>query len=389
MGLNKEVQMKKTLIFLITLVLSLNIAVPPLHAQKEETIKVGVFNGFGASEGCITDTMEALKIDPAIIPVEISASDILSGHLEEIDVLVFAGGSGSRQKSNLGDLAGQKVMEFVRKNGKGVVGICAGAYLLSDTPDYACLHLFPVQATDIEHDARGNGIIAFSVNKKGLEIFPELKNFKKCYVHYYEGPLCIPAKHNPKPYNELAVIISDVHLKEGAPAGMTPGKPLFLNATVGKSRIFLSVGHPETTPGMRWTVPRMVRWTVKKELVPYPADVVRPDIYTKEILFDKKLREQETDLFNTLRYGDSKAKINALKQLVDLHSWTARYWFPGLLRDKDPEVRLAAAKALADIEYTSAIDDLKIVTTLEKDKHYKKELSKYLDRLTRMVTRTN
>jgi HEAT repeats/Biotin-protein ligase, N terminal len=360
---------------------SLTAAFPP----GQKTLTVGVFNGYGASIGCVIDTIEAIKIDPRFHPVQVSANDILNDGLDKIDVLVFAGGSGSRQTGNLGHLAAEKVRQFVRSKGKGIVGICAGAYLLSDTPDYACLNLCPIEAIDRDHDARGNGIISFTINQKGLDIFPELKKSKTHFVHYYEGPLSVPAKDNPQPFTELAHIVSDVHLKEGAPSGMTPGKPLFLHSKAGKGKIFLSVGHPETTPGMRWMIPRMVGWVVGLKPIQYPDIVVRPHIYSKEILFDKDLRKVESDLFQLLLYGDPDTKIASMQKLVDIHSWSARMWIPGLLRDKHPQVRTAAAKALADIEYTAVIPELKTIAKLEKDPKYKKELAKALELLEKMI----
>lgn len=372
------------MITLVTVILCFVFLTLPLSAG-EKTLNVGVFNGFGASAGCVTDTVEAVKIDPGMKVFQVSANDILKGKLDELDVLVFPGGSGSRQTGNLGHMAIEKVRHFLRKQGKGVVGICAGAYLLSDTPNYACLNLFPVEAIDRDHDARGNGIIKCSMNEKGLEIFPELKKHKTHYLHYYEGPLCIPVKNAPSSFIVLGDLISDVHHKEGAPAGMTPGKPSFMTANAGKGKVFLSVAHPETTPGMRWMVPRMVRWVAGMKPVAYSSLVVRPQLYTKEILFGKELRKKQSKLFQALLYGNRKEKIAALQTLVDIHSWSARQWFPGLLRDKDPKVRTAAAKALADIEYTAIIDDLQTITDLEKDPATKKQLNSYLNQLKNMV----
>jgi hypothetical protein len=378
--------MKNIIITRIIAILFLVYLCLPLSAG-EKTLNVGVFNGFGASGGCIIDAVEAVKIDPAMKVIQVSANDILRGKLDELDVLVFPGGSGSRQTGNLGHLAIEKVRDFVRKEGKGIVGICAGAYLLSDTPDYACLNLFPVEAIDRDNDARGNGIIKCGINEKGLEIFPELKNYDSHYLHYYEGPLCIRVKKAPSSFTLLGKMISDVHHKEGVPAGMTPGKPSFMIADVGKGKVFLSVAHPETTPGMRWMVPRMVRWVADMEPVAYSSLVVRPGLYTKEILFGKELRDKQSRLFQTLLYGNQKEKIAALQTLVDIHSWSARQWFPGLLRDKDPKVRIAAAKALTDIEYTAIIDDLQTITDLEKDPDTKKQLNAYLKQLKNMVHR--
>ena len=51
----------------------------------------------------------------------------------------------------------ERIRNFIR-SGKGAVGICAGAYLFTDTPGYACMHINGGKAIDIEHDNRGHGI---------------------------------------------------------------------------------------------------------------------------------------------------------------------------------------------------------------------------------------
>jgi hypothetical protein len=65
-------------------------------------IRVGVFNGSGASPECVVETYEALRIDREIRPSYVSAADISLGRLKDLDVVVFPGGSGSREYNSLG-----------------------------------------------------------------------------------------------------------------------------------------------------------------------------------------------------------------------------------------------------------------------------------------------
>ena len=65
-------------------------------------IRVGVFNGEGASAVCVIETMEALKIDREISPVTVSGKDIMDGKLNDLDALIFPGGSGSKEFNSLG-----------------------------------------------------------------------------------------------------------------------------------------------------------------------------------------------------------------------------------------------------------------------------------------------
>jgi hypothetical protein len=359
----------------------------PPQPDVAEPIRTGVFTGNGASAGCVTDTMESLRIDAGIAPLTISAADIVAGGLEEIDVLVIPGGGGSRQVGNLGDMGVAMVTDFVLEDGKGIVGICAGAYALSDTPDYACLHLCPMQAIDMEHDERGHGIVGFALNEAGEDMFPELSGLATAYLHYYEGPLLVPVSGKQPTCEVLGTIESDVALQNDAPTGVTPGKPMFVRCTAGRGRVFLSVAHPETTPGMRWIVPRMARWVAGKESVSYSRAVARPEFYDREILFDQALRQEERKLLQTLLYGSSDDKIRAIERLVAIRTWQGRLWVPGLLRDDDPEVRLAAARALVELEATQTIGDIRAAISTTEDLEVVAGLQASLRALEAMVGR--
>jgi peptidoglycan/xylan/chitin deacetylase (PgdA/CDA1 family) len=329
-------------------------------------LRVGVFLGNGASGASGENAMEALRIDLDIAPRRITANEIALGGLDDLDVLVFPGGSGSRQVNDLGAMGVASVREFIRTAGKGAVGLCAGAYLLTDTPDYACLRLCPLSAVDRDHDERGHGIVAMEMNSVGLEVFPELKGMEKSFLYYYEGPLMIPAASGG-PYEVLGTFTSDVHLENGAPAGLMPGKPVLARAEAGKGRVFLCACHPEATPGMRWMVPRMVRWAARREAIPYSQAVVRPKISDHEIPFDEALRKEESDLFQDLLYGTDEKKAQAIRRLVDIRSWDGPRWVAGCLRSDDAPMRREAAKALAEWEATWVFADVTTALKSEKD----------------------
>ncbi|MCK5074925.1 MAG: biofilm PGA synthesis protein PgaB, partial [Calditrichia bacterium] len=214
----------KNIILIPFLLILISSCQKQVKTGSEKFIKVAVFKGFGASPKCISDAVESLKIDSAITPIIITADNILNNGLKNIDVLLFAGGSGSKQMSNMGNLVVKKVQDFVYYEGRGVVGICAGAYLLSDTPDYTCMHLCPAEAIDREHDERGHGLVKFSLTEEGKKIFPELSKYETAFMQYYEGPVLIPATKKYAQFTKLAVMLSDVHLENDAPADMTNNK---------------------------------------------------------------------------------------------------------------------------------------------------------------------
>ncbi len=353
--------------------------------QSRRPIRAAVFNANGADRFCIIETLEALKIDRDIEPSTISAAEIVTGNLKDVDVIVFPGGSGSKQYISLGSSLRNRIRDLVLVEGKGVVGICAGAYLVSDTPGYPCLNLVKANGIDREHDVRGSALAEVSFTAGGLEIFPEMKSVPFGYIQYHDGPVFVPSANGAKPaYRELAVFKSDIHITKDAPAGMTPGKPFLLCEEAGKGRVFACAGHPESTPGMRWIVPRMVRWAAKKPMVAYATEAVRPERENREILHSDEL---EAEMFWQLCDTSATKQEDALKTLVDSRYRNGIRWAMGLLRDTHPDVRMAAARVLAEAEYTAAIPDLEAAVAVEKDRACKIELETSLSQLKRLIGR--
>jgi glutamine amidotransferase PdxT len=96
--------------------------------------------------------------------------------LVDVDVIIFPRGSGSKELNNLGKSGKEKIRKFVLEDGKGVVGICAGSFLLSSTSGYLSLQLGSVKVIDRAHYARGKWLIEFKLNADEQRIFPELKD---------------------------------------------------------------------------------------------------------------------------------------------------------------------------------------------------------------------
>lgn len=371
--------LKLTSLLLVLVIFSCKPATK-LNNSISEKINVGVFNRNGDSPFCIIDAQQSLLIDSKIDVDIISAADIYSDRINKYDVIVFPGGSGRAETNSLGQLGVQRIKDFVIKEGKGVVGICAGAYILSNTPGYPNVGLSGFKAIDIEHDHRGNGIVKFSLTKEGKEIFPELSSREISYCNYYEGPVLVPFGEYLKSSSSLATMESDVHLIEGTPANMTNNKPFVINAEIGKGRTGAFVGHPESTPGMRWMLPRLVRWAAKKKLVAYSSNVMNPKALDREILFDKDLRKRQYELYDML-FGSEEEKLQAIKEIVEIKPWSAKKWFNGMMRDSSPKVRLEAAKALVYFERTEAIEDIESAINNESDADLKKQLQQQLNKL--------
>ncbi len=335
-------------------------------------IVVGVFNGNGASPVCVLETIEALKIDKGILGKEISPYDIVSEKINDFDVIIFPGGSGSKELNSLGKKGKDAIISFV-KNGKALVGICAGAYMTMSTDGYPSLQISNMKHLDRAHYNRGRGLVEFTLTEKAASVFPELKD-KKAFLQYYDGPVMQLKDSSVTTNTEFAKYVTDITPDNFAPSGIAPGNTFLYTENIEKGKIIAVAGHPESTPGMRWMVPRMARFVANKELVPYDSFFVRPEINDKAILFDKALRKREKTLFWKLLNDTASIQISAMNELYSYRSRPAVRWTIGLLRDISPEVRKRAAYLLKETEYSFALPDLEAALSIENDEAVKKQI---------------
>ena len=343
-------------------------------------VRVGVFQGNGGAQTCIWETIASIQLEPDMTVRTITTGDIANGVLKDLDVIIIPGGEGATQYMNLGEENMERIRNFIR-SGKGAVGICAGAYLFTDTPGYACMHINGGKAIDIEHDNRGHGISAFSRTAEGKKLFPELAKRDKSYVMYYEGPVLVKSDNIPLPYMTMAIMETDVHEEGNAPANMTNNRPFFIANEYGKGRVFSSISHPEATPGMMWMIPRMVRWTLRMPVVAYSKRVVNPDLYNREILMTKDDLRKERGYYRTFLYGSPNEKIAALDWLQACRSWDAKRWVQGLLFDNSPAVRERAARFIAETDYLPFLSDLEAACRVERDAQTKQSMMRHFEHL--------
>jgi len=349
-----------------------------VNQNNNQMLHVGVFNGNGASPICVLETLEALKVDTGIISESVSASDIMNGKLNNLDVMIFPGGSASQEYNNMGLEAAEKVKAFGQQKNHGLVGICAGGYLFSTTPGYPSLQIFP--APDIrDHYNRGRALIGFKINDEGAKLFPELTKINTAYYQYYDGPMYDIPNHSP--IHVLATITTDIVSNPGDPKRVSPGKPAFFSMTYGLGKVITSVGHPEATAGMRWIVPRMARWVANRPLISYDEKIVKPEQYNHDVLYFPKVIAFEKANFWNLFSTDDDTVLNALRQLHSIYSRPSIRWSIGLLRSHSEKVRLAAADYLLQTEYTWAIHDVQTAFEVEKNTNAKEHLKKVLKTL--------
>ncbi len=218
------------------------------------TTAIAVFVDEGVSP---TDKlMSALAADPMLSVNKLSATDIRDGKLDTQDVLIFPGGSGSKQGNALGEKGRERVKEFV-KHGKGLIGICAGAYLASCDYDWS-LNLLDAKVIDRKHWNRGFGNVDISLTQNGRELLG--LDSSKANIYYHQGPLLAPADNPEIPdFESLAVYIGEI-AENKAPRGVMIGATAIARCQFEKGRVLCFSPHPEKTPGLESMVLEAIDW---------------------------------------------------------------------------------------------------------------------------------
>lgn len=238
------------------------------------------------------------------------------------------------------------------------------------------------EAHDIEHDNRGRGIAKVTLNEEGKALFPEVASEDTLFIMYYEGPVVLPNPASETKYVSYATMESDVHVEGNAPANMTNGKSFLYIAQYGKGKTASVVGHPEATPGMQWMISKMVHQVSPRAVeAKLDSKFVDPTKFGQEILMTDTLRQQESDCYQTLLYGDEEAQLQALDWLMQHNSWDGKRWMQGLIFDKRPAMRKAVAEWLGWSLYRMYLPDLQVAHDKESDPEIKAVMAKAIEQL--------
>ena len=229
----------------------------PTIVSKEhaETIRVALYVDDGSFGAGVSRIEEQLGPQKNVALRRVTAKQIRQGALAQADVVIFSGGSGSRQANALG-LAGRvQVREFVRQGG-GYLGICAGNYLACEGFDWG-LGLLNAR-TKSSRWKRGVGNVQIERTPAGQNELPSLP--EKSSIRYANGPIFTDAqKPTLPPFTTLAWLRSEL-AKNDTPVGIMTGSPAIASAAFGRGRVICSSAHPEQTPGLEHFVEDAMRW---------------------------------------------------------------------------------------------------------------------------------
>ena len=239
--------------------ISLLICAAPLATADEKPIRVALFNDDGAFGQGIPRITEQLGKVADIAVTKVTGKEIAEGVLKNFDVVIFSGGSGSKEAAALGDAGREDVRRFVREGG-GYLGICAGAYLACTGFSWGVGVLNAKTVSSKWLRGKGDVEIEFTPlapESAGLEV-------GKKTIRYANGPIITADKREGiAPFETLAFFRTEL-AEHDSPKGAMTDSPAIVRGVFGKGRVISSSPHPEQTAGMESFVENAVRWVAHR-----------------------------------------------------------------------------------------------------------------------------
>ena len=226
-------------------------------------ICVGIFDGTGAGEEKVVNVLD---LEEDIIVNHIGPKQMVPTILSQFDVLVFPGGSGSKQAKAIGAEGREHIREFA-DNGGGIVGICAGAYLCSSHYPWS-LSLMNASVFNQSFDIPGKGKKSMWYRGKPANIDVELTADAKAIlgidglhaVRYHNGPILSPDNKPDVPaYMTLGYFRSENGIYKPQQGTMI-GTPAIITSNYGSGKVIAISPHFESTKGLERVVGKAVRF---------------------------------------------------------------------------------------------------------------------------------
>ena len=230
-------------------------------SQAPKLVRVAIFDFDGSKSSGPDILVKFLTPSNGFQSTVVSSDEIRDGVLQNYDVLICPGGSGSRQAKELKEEGRTAIREFVRAGG-GYVGICAGAYLASSHYQWS-LGVINARVWDRQHWARGRKNVDISLTPSGRKVLSKAK--AKFNVYYANGPLLVPDNQPHLPgYEVLAKYDTEV-ARNGAPANAMVDTHAIIRSKFGTGRVICFGPHPEMKNGPKSLIASGVYWAANAE----------------------------------------------------------------------------------------------------------------------------
>ena len=204
-----------------------------------------------------------------VVMRRVGAIDIREGVLDQFDLVIFPGGSGSKQAAALESSGREVVKKFINQGG-GFVGICAGAYLAASNYKWSLgisNHKTFCKSFEIPEVGRksmwyrgASAPVKMELTEEGKKILGNVKGIFD--VRYHNGPIMSAmGKEGLGNFRTLANFRSEVS-RYKPQEGTMINSPAIIVGEFGKGRVLCISPHPESTADLYKLVQNAVRWTV-------------------------------------------------------------------------------------------------------------------------------
>jgi len=243
-----------------------NQGVNVITSRDGEAIRVALYDAGGTGGKGVKNLERILESEPTFLLHHVGPADIRAGVLDQFDVVIFPGGSGSKEAAAIGKDGCAAVREFVESGG-GYVGICAGAFLATAKYDWS-LALMNAKTFTGNREIpgvgvksmwfRGSGTVKMELTDEGRRILGDLPGLVE--VRYANGPILSPAGTQDVPdYVPLAIFRTEISLWEPQKGTMI-NTPAIVASEFGEGRAIAISPHPEGIAGLEPLVQRAVAW---------------------------------------------------------------------------------------------------------------------------------
>jgi predicted deacylase/putative intracellular protease/amidase len=223
--------------------------------RSDVQLRIALYQGPGTGGDGPPNLMGQLNQPPTTSISPVTPDEIRAGALTNYQVVIFAGGSASKQAEALAEDGREAVRQFVGAGG-GYVGICAGAYLAASGFSWG-LNLVNAKTVSPRWQ-RGKGNVSIELTKEGRAILGDLEGLR--VVHYENGPIVGPAGLNSLPaYAPLAYFRTEL-AENDTPVGIMVDSPAIFAGEFQQGRVVCISPHPEQTSGLEDLVPRAASW---------------------------------------------------------------------------------------------------------------------------------
>ena len=245
----------------------------PLPAESKE-LRIAVYDAGGVGGNGPRNLDRILRGMPAATARRMGAEDIRAGVLAQFDVVIFPGGSGSKQAATL-DAKGRAAVQAFVKNGGGYLGICAGSYLAAANYSWSLgisNHKTFCETIELPKIGRKSmwyrgpsATVKMELTEAGRAILGAKSGVFE--VRYQNGPIMSPmGVKGLGTFRTLANFRSEVSRYEPQKGTMV-NTPAIIAGKLGKGRVLSISPHPESSTALHSLVANGIRWTGRRSRV--------------------------------------------------------------------------------------------------------------------------